>query len=94
MTESKKQINPVPWGPVAILFMVHFVVDSHGTFLAPLIPLLREKFQFSLATAGMLISIQSITSAVSQPLTALLVDRWPRLPWLPVGIMGCSIAFT
>jgi FSR family fosmidomycin resistance protein-like MFS transporter len=81
-------------GGVAILFITHFVVDSHGTFFAPLIPLLREKFQFSLATAGMLISVQSMTSAISQPLTALLIDRWPRLPWLPVGIVGCSIAFT
>lgn len=91
---SEKAIEAAPWGAIAILFLVHFVVDSHGTFFAPLIPLLREKFQFSLATAGVLISIQSMTSAVSQPLTALLVDRWPRLPWLPVGIVGCSIAFT
>jgi FSR family fosmidomycin resistance protein-like MFS transporter len=92
--ESEKNLTGPPWGAISILFLVHFVVDSHGTFFAPLIPLLREKFQFTLATAGVLISIQSFTSALSQPLTALLVDRWPRLPWLPVGIVGCSIAFT
>jgi FSR family fosmidomycin resistance protein-like MFS transporter len=79
---------------MGILFLVHFVVDSHATFFAPLIPLLREKFHFTLATAGILISIQSFTSALSQPLTALMVDRWPRLPWLAVGIVGTSIAFT
>ncbi len=92
--EPGKSLGPAPWGAMGILFLVHFVVDSHATFFAPLIPLLREKFQFTLATAGILISIQSLTSAVSQPLTALMVDRWPRMPWLAVGIVGTSIAFT
>jgi FSR family fosmidomycin resistance protein-like MFS transporter len=79
---------------MGILFFVHFVVDSHATFFGPLIPLLREKFHFSLATAGVLISIQSLTSAASQPITAMLVDRWPWMPWLAVGIVGSSVAFT
>jgi FSR family fosmidomycin resistance protein-like MFS transporter len=79
---------------MSILFFVHFVVDSHGTFFSPLIPLLREKFQFSLATAGLLVSIQSMTSALSQPFAAMMIDRWPGLPWLAVGIVGSSVAFT
>ncbi len=93
-TKTGKIREAVPWASMSILFFVHFVVDSHATFFAPLIPLLREKFHFSLATAGVLISIQSLTSAASQPITAMLVDRWPWLPWLAVGIVGSSVAFT
>ena len=92
--DVNKTIDPVPWASMAILFFVHFVVDSHATFFAPLIPLLREKFHFTLATAGVLISIQSMTTAASQPITAMVVDRWPWMPWLAVGIVGCSVAFT
>ncbi len=77
-----------------ILFFVHFTVDGMMNFFAPLIPLLREKLHFTLTTAGILISIQSFSAAISQPLTALLVDRWPAMPWLPVGILGGAIAFT
>ncbi len=93
-TETGKIREAAPWASMAILFFVHFVVDSHATFFAPLIPLLREKFHFSLATAGLLISIQSLTSAASQPITAMVVDRWPWMPWLAVGIVGSSVAFT
>ncbi len=92
--EAGKIREAVPWASMGILFFVHFVVDSHATFFAPLIPLLREKFQFSLATAGLLISIQSMTSAASQPVTALILDRWPWVPWLAFGIVGSSVAFT
>ena len=95
--EAKPQSSTsmaTPWGAMSILFFVHFVVDSHGIFFSPLIPILREKFQFSLATAGLLVSIQSMTSALSQPFAATMVDRWPGLPWLAVGIVGSSVAFT
>jgi FSR family fosmidomycin resistance protein-like MFS transporter len=93
-TNSGKIHEAVPWASVSILFFVHFVVDSHAQFFAPLIPLLQEKFHFSLTTAGFLISMQSLTSAATQPVTALIIDRWPWIPWLAVGIVGSSIAFT
>ncbi len=93
-SDTGKIREAVPWASMGILFFAHFVVDSHATFFGPLISLLQEKFQFSLTTAGLLISIQSLTSAASQPIAALVIDRWPWMPWLAVGIVGCSIAFT
>jgi FSR family fosmidomycin resistance protein-like MFS transporter len=92
--ESNKSLKNAPWASMAILFFVHFVVDAQSTFFAPLIPLLREKFEFSLATAGVLISIQSITGSITQPITAIVIDRWPGMPWLAVGIICGSILFT
>ena len=28
-----------PWGPIGLLFLAHFVVDSQISFLSPLLPL-------------------------------------------------------
>ncbi|MBI3026238.1 MAG: MFS transporter [Candidatus Tectomicrobia bacterium] len=83
-----------PWGAMAILFFAHFVVDSLVSLLSPLLPLLREKFQLTLSQAGLLVSILSLSNALAQPLTAVVVDRWPRLPWLIVGLGGSAFAMT
>lgn len=92
--EADKSLRAAPWAGMAILFFVHFVLDAQASFVSPLLPLLREKFQFSLSTVGVLVSIMAMSSAISQPLTALVVDRWPWQPWLPVGIIGSSFAIT
>tara|TARA_Y100000590_G_scaffold420414_1_gene523083 strand:+ start:503 stop:1657 length:1155 start_codon:yes stop_codon:yes gene_type:complete len=83
-----------PWTAMSLLFLAHFVVDSQVSFLAPLLPYLREKFQISLATAGILISIQAFCVTASQPLTALITDRFPHLPWLAIGLIGSSFFIT
>ncbi|MEE9274358.1 MAG: MFS transporter [bacterium] len=87
-------LKGVPWTATALLFMAHFVVDSHVSFLSPLLPLLREKFQLSLGAVGMLVYLLSMSNALAQPLTAVVVDRWPRLPWLVVGVVGSSVCLT
>ncbi len=91
---SEGRAQDVPWGALSILFMAHFVVDSMANFIAPLLPLLREKFQVSLSTGGLLLTFVSMSAALSQPVTAILVDRWPSLPWLAVGMVGSSVFIT
>ncbi len=89
-----KSMENAPWTAMSLLFLAHFVVDSQVSFLAPLLPYLREKFQISLATAGILISIQAFCVTASQPLTALITDRFPHLPWLAIGLIGSSFFIT
>ncbi len=84
----------IPWGALAILFTAHFVVDGTVNFIAPLLPLIREQFQVSLSTGGLLLTFVSMSAALSQPVTAILVDRWPRLPWLAVGMVGSALFIT
>ncbi len=83
-----------PWGSIGLLFIAHFVVDSQVSFLAPLLPLLSQKFSLSLGTAGILVSLLSFFVAGSQPLTAIVTDRWPRFPWLAIGLIGSSLCLT
>ena len=82
------------WFASSFLFLAHFVIDSAAQFPMALIPVLREKLGFSLTLAGFMISVQASTSAISQPLTALVIDRWPRVPWLPIGLVGCTFCFS
>ena len=92
--EKSKSMQNAPWTAMSLLFLAHFVVDSQVSFLAPLLPYLREKFEISLATAGILISLQAFCVTASQPLTALITDRFPHLPWLAIGLIGSSFFIT
>ena len=84
----------IPWGALAILFTAHFVVDGTVNFIAPLLPLIREQFQVSLSAGGLLLTFVSMSAALSQPVTAILVDRWPTLPWLVFGMVGSALFIT
>lgn len=91
---SEGPAQDIPWGALAILFTAHFVVDGTANFIAPLLPLIREKYQVSLSTGGLLLTFVSMSTALSQPVTAILVDRWPGLPWLVVGTVGSALFIT
>jgi len=93
MSNQNTNVKSV-WVATSFLFLAHFVIDSAAQFPMALIPVLREKIGFSLTLAGFMISLQASTSAISQPLTALVIDRWPRVPWLPIGLVGCTLSFS
>ncbi len=93
MSKQKTNIKTM-WFASSFIFLAHFVIDSAAQFPMALIPVLREKIGFSLTLAGFMISVQASTSAISQPLTALVIDRWPRVPWLPIGLVGCTFCFS
>jgi FSR family fosmidomycin resistance protein-like MFS transporter len=55
----------------------HFVGDSYGSFLAPLLPLLIVRHDLDLKQAGLLAAVLSISSQLTQPAWGYLADRWP-----------------
>ncbi len=63
----------------------HFTTDFYNGFLAPLLPLIVVKLKLSLALAGLLLSIFSISSSLLQPITGLISDRLPRNYFLIFG---------
>lgn len=83
-----------PWGAIGLLFLAHFVVDSQVSFLSILLPLLSEKFHLTLGTVGILVMLLAIFVAGSQPFTSIVTDRWPRLPWLAIGLIGSAFFMT
>ncbi len=90
----KPSFPTLPWAGTGLILFAHFVVDSQANFFAALVPLLREKLGMSITTVGFLISCQAISGSISQPITGVVIDKWPRLPWLAVGLIGSSVAFT
>lgn len=91
---EKPSFRTLPWAGTGIIFFAHFVVDSQANFFAPLVPLLKEKLGLSITTIGFLISCQAVSGSITQPITGVIIDRWPWLPWLSVGLIGSSVAFT
>lgn len=83
-----------PWGAIGLLFLAHFVVDSQISFLSPLLPLLSEKFHIDLGAAGVLVGLLAFFVAGTQVFTSIITDRWPRLPWLAIGLIGSSFFLT
>ena len=81
----------LPWGTLAIIFMSHFIVDSNSSFLPALLPVLREKFHLTLSSAGFLVFLVIASNSMTQPFSGIVVDRWPRLPWLAVGMVGSAV---
>ena len=93
-TAKKPSFRTLPWTGTGIIFFAHFVVDSQANFFAPLVPLLKEKLELSIPAIGFLISCQAVSGSITQPVTGVVIDRWPWWPWLTVGLIGSSVAFT
>ncbi|MGH7753185.1 MAG: MFS transporter [Gemmatimonadales bacterium] len=58
--------------------LAHFLNDFHLAWLAPLLPLLVVRFNLSLALAGLLGTVLTTSSALSQPVFAFAADRLRR----------------
>jgi MFS transporter, FSR family, fosmidomycin resistance protein len=61
-----------------LLIFSHFAVDLFGSFLAPLQPFLIGKHHLSLAQAGLLVSLYSISASLLQPFYGYWADRLGR----------------
>ncbi len=77
---------------VALLSAGHFMNDGYPGFVAPLLPLLMNKIGFSLTMAGALVSIQAVSTSLTQPVFGLLSDRLRR-PWLVILGPLCTAIF-
>ena len=73
------------WMRTGLLFVGHAVNDGYGGFLAPLLPLLIQRLDLSLALAGLLGTIRIVTSSVLQPTLGHAIDRVPRPSLIVIG---------
>jgi len=76
----------------------HFVNDAYTGLLSPLLPLLMERLNFPLSRAGILASILSASTSLSQPIFGALNDRMNRrffvfLGPLLTGVFICSLGY-
>ena len=75
--------NDQPGKRTAYLFIGHLLNDGFGAFLAPLLPLLIQRLDLSLAMAGLLGTARILMNSLLQPGLGHLVDRVQR-PWLVI----------
>ena len=68
----------------------HFCVDSYAGMLAPMVPLLQERLQLSLAAAGAVGAVVAFSN-LSQPLLGLLGDRMRRRTLVPLGVLLAAL---
>lgn len=73
--------KPFQTGNVLLLSFSHFIHDIYTSFLAPLLPLIIEKFSISLGQAGLLSTVMQIPSLFN-PLIGMMVDRKGLVKWL------------
>jgi MFS transporter, FSR family, fosmidomycin resistance protein len=67
-----------PWRRTALLFVGHLLNDGFASFLAPLLPLLIQRLDLSLAMAGLLGTVRILMNSLLQPSLGHLVDRVQR----------------
>jgi len=76
------------------LFLAHFINDSYGSFLAPLLPLIIQRLDISLALAGLLGTVRTLTSSLSQPFLGYLSDLLGRRLFIVLGISLSVLAMS
>ncbi len=77
-------------GGVLAISACHFIHDVYSSFLAPLLPLLIEKFSMSLTRAGLLTTVMQIP-ALLNPYLGSLADRAPVRYFIIFAPMGTAI---
>lgn len=70
-------------GAVFSLAAAHFVHDTYPGFLGVLLPILIDRFGLSLAMAGLIASVMSLSS-VTQPALGYIIDRTDARRWVIV----------
>lgn len=81
MPEDSIEENKFQTGKVLTVNISHFVNDSFGAFLSPLLPRIIENLSLSLTQAGLLTSIYSLPSILN-PLIGDFADRNKRNKYL------------
>jgi FSR family fosmidomycin resistance protein-like MFS transporter len=83
MADPANPSTSPPWKRTALLFVGHLLNDGFASFFAPLLPLLIDRLDLSLALAGALGTVRIVTNSLIQPGLGHLVDRVQR-PWLVI----------
>jgi FSR family fosmidomycin resistance protein-like MFS transporter len=102
---DKKEVpvkdNVFQTGKVLSISACHFIHDIYSSFLAPLLPLLIEKFSMTLGQAGFLSTVMQIP-ALFNPFIGVLADRFsvrlfvvlaPVTTAVPMSLLGLSPSY-
>lgn len=81
------------WKKMSFLAFGHFASDFYPGLLAPILPLLTERFGWSLAQTGVLVMVMSVFMNALQPGIGLLNDRYPLRSFLWLGPMLSAVPF-
>lgn len=74
------------------LFMVaHFGHHVVGAMLNPLLPMIRDDLKLSYTTAGVLVSVFSITGGIAQLPAGWLADRIGTRPMILISVTGVAV---
>ncbi len=78
----------------ALLALGHFINDLYPAFLPPLLPLLVEKFQLTFTRAGILATVLSFSSSMTQPLFGHLADKLGGRTLILLGPLICGVSLS
>jgi FSR family fosmidomycin resistance protein-like MFS transporter len=67
------------------LFLIHFIGDFFQSFIRPLLPVMANKFDLSLAQVGLITGIATFMAFLIQPIFGYLADRYKTRLVLLVG---------
>jgi len=73
------------WRRTSLLFLGHFINDGYGGLFAPLLPLLIDRLDLSLAMAGLMGTTLILVNSFTQPVFGHIVDRTDRPLLVAVG---------
>jgi FSR family fosmidomycin resistance protein-like MFS transporter len=73
------------------LFLIHFIGDFFQSFIRPLLPVMANKFELSLAQVGLITGVATFMAFLIQPLFGYLADRYQTRLILLVGSFAGAI---
>ncbi len=79
------EIHDRSWRRTSLLFLGHFINDGYGSFFAPLLPLLIDRLDLSLAMAGIMGTTRILINSFTQPIFGQIVDRMERPFFVALG---------
>lgn len=73
------------------LFLIHFTGDFFQSFIRPLLPVMADKFDLSLAQVGLITGITTFSAFLIQPVFGYLADRYKTRVILLTGSFAGAI---
>ena len=76
---------------IITLFLIHFIGDFFQSFIRPLLPVMVDKFDLSLAQVGLITGTATLMAFLIQPVFGYLADHYKSRVILLVGSFVGSI---
>jgi len=73
------------------LFLIHFIGDFFQSFIRPLLPVMANKFDLSLAQVGLITGVATFMAFLIQPIFGYLADRYKTRLVLLIGSFAGAI---